>query len=194
MSEVAAAKALCNVKRLSVRMPLNVEPASVVETRGVHHQRVALPVPNRVAHPSGIGIFGKLAPVGENGAMNAVGGALIEDHDQSRGLDEAGQVHHMVIGKRIGQAGGAWSVFAHVANPLLIQRLGPGLNIFGAQVSGDIAIVAAPARPAPHAGQIWFSIRRARRGRGKIGLAIRRARDARRGVIQPLRGKRRRHD
>ena len=139
--------------------------------------------PTRVAHPGWIGVLGKRAAVGENGAVNAVGGALIEDHRQGWGLNEPGQIDHMVIGKRVGEAIGARGIFAHGEDALLIEGFGPGLDIGRLEVAGDVAIVAAGAGAAPYTGEVGLAIGGARRGGGEIRFAVGGARGSGRGVV-----------
>src|SRR6266700_4470253 len=73
VSEIAAAEAFGNVKGFGVRMPFYIEPASVIETRSIDHQRFSLPVPNRVPHPSWTRVLRKLTAVGKDRSMNTIG-------------------------------------------------------------------------------------------------------------------------
>src|SRR5258708_6610203 len=107
--------------------------------------------------------------------MNAVGGALIQDHDQARSLDEAGQGDGVVVGKRIGQAMRAGSILAQVTDALLVDGLGPRLDVTGLQVAGDIAVIRAHTRSSPDSRQVRLSVRHPRRRRNEIRLAVRSA-------------------
>ena len=51
MAEVTTVETLPHMQGFGVRMPGHVEPGSIVESGGVDDQRVALPLPDRIAAP-----------------------------------------------------------------------------------------------------------------------------------------------
>ncbi len=166
-----------------MRVPFDIEPASVIETRRIDHQRIFVPMSNRESHPSGIRILGKRTAIGEDRSMNTVGAALIHNQDQSRRLDEPGQVDHMVVGKGIRQTIPARGrrLSPRSRTRLLVDSLGPRLNIAGLQVSRDVAVITARTWPSPDAGDIRLPVRSVRRGSAEIRPAVGSAGNSRRG-------------
>jgi hypothetical protein len=99
----------------------DVEPPSVVETRGVDHQRVLLPVPNQYPNQWDWDL-GKLAAIGEDGSMRTVR-RLVEDHDEPRSLDDLTS-SKLRNGMLTGSA--RELVASEVLDALQTQGLGPG--------------------------------------------------------------------
>ena len=89
VSKVAPVETLRDPKRLGLRMPAHIEPAPVIETHGLNHQRVAFPVSDRISQPCGIGILRKAPAICEDGSVWTVW-RLMEHHDQVRSLDDPG--------------------------------------------------------------------------------------------------------
>ena len=174
-------------RRLGLRMPADVEPPQVVETGGIDDQRVLFPVSDRVAQPRGIRILRKLPAIGEDGSVRTVR-RLMEDHDQSRGLDNPGHAAEIEERDADRQAARQRAVLPEVLDPLQAQGLGPGLNVLRLQGLGDVVVVAILTGPPgpPNARQVRFALRRPRRRRGKVRLAVRQAGDARRRIVDPL--------
>src|SRR5580658_5868204 len=85
MPEVRAMEAFGHVQSFAMWIAELIQPGLVVETDGIHHQRVAFPFTNRVTQPTGIWVLGKLAAVGEDLAIEVE--CLIKDDDQSRSLE-----------------------------------------------------------------------------------------------------------
>ncbi len=55
MAEVAAQEALRHMESLAMRVPAGVDPGSVVEAGAFHHQRVTVPMSDRISQPGWIG-------------------------------------------------------------------------------------------------------------------------------------------
>src|SRR2546426_1012692 len=72
---------------------------------------------------------------------------LMEHHDQSRGLDDLRQTPKIEERDADRQAAREWTVLPEILDPLLAQGLGPGLNVLGLQVEGDIVVVPIIAGP-----------------------------------------------
>ncbi len=81
-----AMEALLYPQSLAVGMPESVQPAFVVESRRIHHQRIAFPCADLVAQPRWLRIDGELAPVGVHLTARVV--YLVEHHDQSWRLND----------------------------------------------------------------------------------------------------------
>src|SRR2546427_6650692 len=64
VSEIRAAVALGDVQGLGMRVTAIVKPGSLFETSHVDHKRVAVPLPNRVPEPGGIGILRERTAIG----------------------------------------------------------------------------------------------------------------------------------
>ena len=172
VAEVATPESFGNAKRFGLRMSGAVEPALVVETRGGDDECVSLPSPDRVPQPGRIGILRKIATIGEHGSMRTVG-RLIQDHHQRRRLDDPGQVEEIVERNADGQASRERAVLPGITHTLQEQRLGPGLNVFGLEILGDVEAIER-ARASPDAGEVRLAVRCPRRGRGEV-RACRRA-------------------
>ena len=86
MDEIAAAKALLNPQRLAVGKSEGIQPALVVEARGIHQQRIVFPFPNRVSQLCWLRIGGKLASIHIHLTVRVV--HFIQHHDQSRRLND----------------------------------------------------------------------------------------------------------
>src|SRR5580704_12911881 len=87
MSQIGAAKAFDHVQHLRVPMARAVEPRLIVEPHAIDHQRIPLPMPNRVSHPSRIRILRMAASIQVDGAM--AGNIVLKEHYQTRwGLNQ----------------------------------------------------------------------------------------------------------
>ncbi len=84
VAEIAAVKSLLNPQRLTLRMSEAVQPVDVVESRRIHHQRIAVPFSRRVSHPRRKRIHRKFAPVCVDLAKGAV--HLIKNGNSFRSL------------------------------------------------------------------------------------------------------------
>src|SRR5437660_666509 len=192
IAEVAAAVAFGRAQAFSVRMAIVIEPRAIVESEALHHQRVSIPTPNRISHPTWIGGRFQRAAVEEDLAIREIG---IENDDEPGGLDD---FHHL----RAGDVGGGGVarpqrhalhvhvILAEIFSALIDQRPRPRLSLLGLQVRGNVARILR-GNPEPQAREIGFGVRRARRGRRQIRSAVGRARNSRRGMIQPLSRERR---
>src|SRR6266851_9228315 len=99
-------------------------------------------------------------------------GRLVKHHNQSGGLDDSGQAAEIEKRDADGQAAREWAVLPEILEPLQAQGAGPGLNVLGLQVLGDVVVVPIFAGPpaTPNARQVWFALRCSRRRRGKVRL------------------------
>src|SRR5580693_156015 len=59
----AAVKALHCMKFVTVRHSMEIQPALVIETNGVHNEGVTFPFPDRVSKPSGIQVLWMSLPI-----------------------------------------------------------------------------------------------------------------------------------
>src|SRR5258708_7240956 len=85
VSEVAAAEAFRDAQRVAMRMAHRIENGSIVEAGGLYHERVALPVPDRVSEEGReVKLLRKRAAIGEDLAMQVA--EFIKDHGQPRRL------------------------------------------------------------------------------------------------------------
>ena len=173
-----------------MRMAAEVEPGRVLEAAALHHQRVAVPTADGIAHEAGVGIGGQRAPVHEDLAVAQV---LVEDDDEQRRLDDLGPPAGAQRDARsLRQAlEGAGIVLAQVLHALLVELSGPRLHFRRLQIRDQVAAVGAGIG-APQAGQIRFAVGRLWRGRAQVGLAVRGTRDAPGRLLDPLRLQRRR--
>ena len=149
------------------------EPALVVETGGFDHQRVAFPVPHRIALPGGIGIVGQRPAVGEDLAED--GARFVQEDDEAGGLDDLIRMRDRVL---FGNAGGrqwapGWSLQLSLA--LLVRGLGPrqerdspGLRSLARLMrSGHVPRSTFPRRPRDRDG-----LRVARRGSVDVHFTV----------------------
>src|SRR5689334_18751865 len=66
LAELGARIALDGLELFRVRMAHKIEPEKIVEPDRLDHQRVALPVTDRVAVPRGLFVVGMLAAIHED--------------------------------------------------------------------------------------------------------------------------------
>src|SRR5262249_44912543 len=80
-----------------------------------------------------------------------------------------------------------WILLALGVDSMLVQSLGPWLerHFAGLEILGDVADGTAGL---PHAGEVWFAIGGARRGRRHVRLAVGQARHGGILTVEPLRG------
>src|ERR1700683_630249 len=62
-----------------------IQPAPVIEPRGIHHERIAFPMPYRIAEPRRVWIDWKLAPIRVYLAVRVI--RLVQDHGLSARLN-----------------------------------------------------------------------------------------------------------
>src|SRR5262249_4411679 len=132
-----------------------------------------------------VGIFRKITAVRKNRSMGAVW-RLIQDHDQTRRLNNPREVEKIVEGDTDGLASCEWAVLPVIAHPLQKKFFGPRLNVLGIEVLRNVEPIKRSGA-SPDSREVRFAVRRARGGRCKVRLAVRQARSARRRVVQPLR-------
>ncbi|PYS18326.1 MAG: hypothetical protein DMG11_33640 [Acidobacteria bacterium] len=77
----------------------------------------------------------------------------MEHHDQPGRLHNLRQTAKIEERDADRQAARKWTVLPEILDPLLSQGLGPGLNVLGLQVGGDVVVVSIiPGPPrAPNA-------------------------------------------
>ena len=122
-----------------------VEPGAVIESGALDHQRVAVPVAYRIAHPVGIRVARERAPVEEDLAVGEIVG---EHHNQRRGLNDFARASTGAGAE--GEAENAHVVFEEVFFTLLRERIGPGLRLDG--FDGLLGFAFAALIFAPQAG------------------------------------------
>src|SRR5262245_38194484 len=197
MSKISAAEPFCESTRFGLRMSVEVQPASVIETSRDYDERVGLPVTDRVPQPHGIGIFGQCASIGEDPAENFIGPvASVNNHGHVRNLDDLLVNSAEGIQRRepSRQATRHRALLAEIQQPLSKDRSRPGCNVVWREILRDVpgepVDVAEPV-DMPQAGEIRLAIRRSRRRRREIRFAVRQSRDSGRDVAWPLSGSRR---
>jgi hypothetical protein len=127
VSEVEAVKTLSRAESFRMRVSGKIKPGSVIKSGRGDHERVSLPVPNRITEPGGIHLLGKPAAIGEDGSSGAaVGDTLIDNKRQRRGLDDPRHARKMVERRRVRQAVRARTVRSHIEQVLLVHLLCPG--------------------------------------------------------------------
>ena len=102
------------------------QPLLPVETAGLDHQRVALPVADRISHPRRIGIRWKFAAVGKDLAEGVL--IFVQNQDQSGSLDNLVYVKRIRFGYAARQAAGFGTVLLIVLLALVEQRLPQGVH------------------------------------------------------------------
>ena len=125
-AEVYAMKTLGDFGGIAEWTAAGIEPQAVAQADGFDDERIAIPFSRRVAVPTGIGIDGQRAAVGENLAIAGV--QLIQDDEQAarldnfaiarEGVEPDGSDGEAVRERIVGTIGGAGG---------LHQRGGPGL-------------------------------------------------------------------
>src|SRR5215472_13187798 len=81
VSEIRAPVAFDHMEGVAMRAAAWNNRLSIVETRCIDYQRVAVPFSDGISPPSGIGIFGKFAPIHENLPKTVV--ELVQKHRHS---------------------------------------------------------------------------------------------------------------
>src|SRR5258708_22198219 len=84
MSEILAPVAFGGAQRLGVAMAAVIQPRAVIESVAFYHQRVSLPVTDRVSHPTRIGVRLQFAAVHEDLAVSHI---RAEEDNDGWGLD-----------------------------------------------------------------------------------------------------------
>src|SRR5579871_5224506 len=105
-------------------MALWVEPSLIIEAHRVHHQRVAFPMADRVAHPIGVWIRWVPPPVQVDGAV-AGNVVLKEHHKPDRSLHDFVRKERSRRGDAASQAARAWSILGVAGDALLKELLNP---------------------------------------------------------------------
>src|SRR5437016_7146461 len=83
-----------------MRVTYSIEPGPVIESHRLDHQRVALPVADRIPHPGRVRIFRQLPSIHMDLPV-APGAALIEQRHKSGRLDDA--AHRIEYYRRTGR-------------------------------------------------------------------------------------------
>src|SRR4029453_4220417 len=186
MAEVGAAITFHHAQRFRVRMTVTIQPRPVIESDAFDHKRVALPAPNRIAHPTWIGLGLQRAAVQEDLTIREI---FVEHHDQLWRLNDLG------LAVAVDVVGTPWkALLAHVAcrevfQAALNQSLRPRLDLSGFEIRHDVPAVLR-RNPLPQPRKVRLSIRCARSGCAEIRLPVGRAGNVGSGMIQPLRGQR----
>src|SRR6266849_8174862 len=84
--EIRAAVAFGDMQRLRVGVTAIIKPGPLFETSGLDDKRVAIPLPDRVPEPGGIGILWEGTAIGEN--LPILIEFLVEHSDFSGRLDD----------------------------------------------------------------------------------------------------------
>lgn len=169
VSEIGAMEALRHTQSFAVRVAANVERGAVIVAVALHHQRVALPVPHRVAHPAWVGVLLQAAAVHEYLAEREV---RIENRDQAGGLYdlEPFGISDETVGGSRWQARHAVVVPAEIVLPLAAQRRSPWLDFLRLQVPRHVSQMRVWIDP-PHARKIRLAVRHPR-GRLRWGFRL----------------------
>src|SRR5579862_1668362 len=69
MTKVTAMETFGDFEGIAMRMAIVVEPAAIIETAGLDHERIAIPFADRVTQPGGNHIVRETAAVGEHLAV-----------------------------------------------------------------------------------------------------------------------------
>ena len=169
-SEVAPRIPFGDAQRLGVRVAIPIEPRTIGVAVALHHQHVAVPPSDRVAHPRRIGIRFQRPAIHEDVPMHPV---VELDRQQRRCLHEAhGSVSGGEIRRTERKAAGLHAVLAEFQPPLPVDRVGPRRHVAGPQVHGDVVVQPVARVVAPQAREIGLAVGRAWRGRGEIRLAV----------------------
>src|SRR5215472_4292520 len=107
------------------------EPRSVVVSKTLHHQRVALPVAHRISHPARVGIGLQGPPVRVNLTESQI---VVEDGDHRGSLEEPLHTSEGAVDRTLRQTSIMRVVPAEVLGALLHQLLRPRLNVRGPEI------------------------------------------------------------
>jgi hypothetical protein len=139
VAKVAAVETLLNPQGFAMRMSESIQPAPVIESRRIDHQRIAIPFADRVAHPRRLGIHRELASIRIDLAEHVV--HLVQDRDHSRSLNDL----EGIIGEEIVAHDALWKTLcrrigSRVLRVLSSQFGGLGLyrRLVGLEVSQDV--------------------------------------------------------
>src|SRR5678816_2572784 len=140
MPQIAPSESFYHSQGLGLRVPVIVEPSSIVEASGIHHEGIPVPSADGVSHPFRIRILRKFAAVRVNRTEKILI-TVIENYDDSRSLHDLGKSRWKRIqGQQArGQTTPRWSIFPQTQEPLLIDGLRPRLYVFRFEVLRNIA-------------------------------------------------------
>src|SRR5213594_417875 len=169
-----------------MRVARVIQPALIIESNRLRHERVALPPPDGISVPALAGFWRKPAAVGEN--LAEVIELLIEDHDDPGRLDDFERriAHQHAVRYAMRYASFRGSAFAQGSRAFLIERCRPGLERRLTQIRCDILKIPPASRP-PDPGQIQLAISRFWRRCRQVGLAVSRAGRVWQREVHPLR-------
>src|SRR6266852_7111461 len=209
MAEIAAVKALLKAQSLAAGMSEAIQPALIVESRRIHHERIAFPMPNRIAEPRRVGISGKLAPIRVYLAVRVI--HLVQDHGHSARLNDLKGSICEHIGARDAerQAARDRSNSARCVLPKQFGGFGPNGRFRGFEVRQDVPEIFVEGAGVvsrhyeetfvtehtfagrhrlglPDSGKVGLAIGGARRLRRKVSFAVPHPGSPRRGIVQPL--------
>ena len=142
--EISACESFCHPQLLAVWVTGEIEPRFVVEACAFDHERIAVPVSDRVAHPRRIRVFGKRAAVHEYLSIENAG--LVQHDDYASCLNNLHHRHHGSHGRTRRQAQRDWIFPAKVFNTLLRERGCPGPNFARRQVGRGVVLIATGVR------------------------------------------------
>src|SRR5207247_9900330 len=100
-AEMPAPVAVGHAPRLRVGMAIAIHPRPVIESEALHPQRVSLPVPYRIPHPTRIGVGLQCTPVHEN---LSIGEIFVQHQDQTWGLNDLGLTRAVAVARTLWQA------------------------------------------------------------------------------------------
>src|SRR5579862_372070 len=210
MPEVTPMETLPDVHRLAARMSVGIQPALVVESRRIHHQRVAFPLTSRVSHPCRKRIDRKFASIGVDLAKDSISlvkhrnlFARLKDLKGKTDSINSRQTHRQAVGLRTIHRLPALQSKGHgLRSKRSLSRLEVDQHV--EKVSGEAArIVPRDHRGAeiteepfdltgrrrldlPDSGKIRLTIPAAWRLSRQVRLPVPRPRSSRIWIVQPL--------
>src|SRR5579871_5922098 len=148
--QVRPAISFRQVQGFAVRLARAIQPAPVIETDGVDDERIALPVPDRVAVPSGrLNLQVMWAAIQEKTPVT-VRVALRKQHDQ------LGSLNDLIGAIRYSHGSIRQAVLLRIV--LSFISLAFFVKLLGFRLVGRIARKLRAPRENPNTGQVHFSV------------------------------------
>ena len=125
---IAPGKALDRMERFRVRMAVLIQPRPIVEADGVHDQRVAFPMSDRLSQVGRIGILRVTASIGKDRTPEMRSALEHEEHSvwQLKHLEGKRRLVHPRDARR--QTPRFRIVFLQIRQALVVELLGPRLE------------------------------------------------------------------
>src|SRR6516225_754828 len=165
-----------------------VKGRPVVITGGRDDQCVLLPVPNRVTHPSWVGILRQTTAIGKNLAEEGL--VFVQENHEIRRLNDLDRGADRNAGLRTGrQTIDAVRVVSEIIRASSVKGRRPRLYVLRLEIRHGVEQIALV--DPPNAGKIRLAICGSRCGGGEVGLAIGCSGHSRSWATRPLRCKRR---